>query len=799
MSRFLSHILTTLILIFLLPLSLAAQTAATASVSGRIIDPTGAAISGAAVTLRNSATQTEKTVTANASGEFQFTDLAAGEYRVNLSAPGFAGLAQTLRLTPSENRRLDFTLRPAALSENVVVSATRTVESIAAIPGSVSVIEREQVQQQADLSNSLGDALGKLVPGLAPGSQSSSLFGQTLRGRNALVLIDGIPQSTTRNVSRDLTTLDPSAIDRVEIIRGATAIYGEGATGGIISIITRPPATGRALNFSTDLGFGNSLSHPADSFGGFIRQTLSGKYREVDYLFSGSFDHTGGFFDAEGDRIPPDPHAQGGPADTNAYNLGFKFGYDLAPKQRLQIGLNRFVSDQDTEYATDPAVNKLPPLTQKARAIRGLRLDDQEGTRNLLVDFSYSHQNLFGSRLQTQFYHREYLTRFFPSDSRAFAALGRAIIQSRLDSKKNGGRVLIETPLSRLGLTAVYGFDVNVEHTAQPVSIIDPVAFDQSGGLVYKVIGGRDWVPLLKPRNAGAFLQLEWRKFERLTLRAGARHERINVHVPDFTTLANNAIKGGELKYHDTLFNAGAVYSLTSSISLFGNFGQGFSAPDIGLTLRGAPAGSVVNTLQFAAQKVNTYEGGVRGYWQRVQASLAVFRNNSDLGTSSAGFNRPVVRAPERVYGAEATLDLTPVERFRFGGTLTWLEGKSDPDRDGRYTYLNSYRIPPLKLTAYAEYQTLPRWRNRLQVTYSGSRHRFGASTAFGERRVEDYATVDYLGSVRLGKGALRFGVENLLNKQYFVRESQLVRTGGNSSYAAAQGAALSVGYSLTY
>jgi iron complex outermembrane recepter protein len=784
----------------LLLASIALAQEGSGSVYGTVFDSTGAAISGATVKLSSpKASDLAASTTTDVNGIFRFHNLPEGKYRLSVTAAGFTEATQDLMIIAGGSGNIELLLNPAAISGDVVIGATRTVESIAAIPGSVTIIDREQITQQSDLSNSLTDALGKLVPGLAPGSQSSSVFGQTLRGRRPLVLIDGIPQATNRNVSRDLTTIDPAAIERIEVIRGATAIYGEGAAGGIINIITRSAATGEPLNFSTDIGFGNSLSHLADSFGGFTRQTFSGKHRRVDYLLSGSFDRTGGLFDAEGDRIPPDPHGQGGPADTNAYNLYSKLGYDFTSKQHAQISLNRFVSEQETEYASDPSVNLLPPLTQKARVIRGIRLDDPQDSRNLLIDFNYAHQNLFGSRLQTQYYHREYLTHFFPSDNRRVPNLGNVITQSRLDSKTNGGRALIETPLKRAWLTAVYGLDLNIEHTAQPVSIIDPTAFDQSGGLVFRVSGNRDWVPLLKSRNAGAFLQLEWRKFEQLTLRAGGRHERIHVNVPDFTTIAGNAVIGGNLNYHDTLFNAGAVYSLNPFISIFGNFSQGFSAPDIGLSLRGAPAGAVVGTLQFAAQKIDNYEVGMRGYWQRLQASLTVFRGNSDLGTSSAGFNQPVVRAPEKVYGVEATLDVSLMNSMRMGSTATWLEGKFDPDRDGRFTFLNSYRIPPVKATAYLEHDMLARWRNRLQVTYSGSRNRFGASANFGERRVEDYVTVDYLGSLKLGRGSLRFGIENLLNKQYFVRESQLLRLGTNSSYTAAQGATLSVGYTINY
>ena len=68
----------------------------------------------------------------------------------------------------------------------------------------ITVISSEELQSEAALSNNnLGDALGKMVPGLGIGAQSQSVFGQTVRGRKVLVLIDGIPQHTIRNVARD--------------------------------------------------------------------------------------------------------------------------------------------------------------------------------------------------------------------------------------------------------------------------------------------------------------------------------------------------------------------------------------------------------------------------------------------------------------------------------------------------------------------------------------------------------------------------------------------------------------------
>jgi iron complex outermembrane receptor protein len=770
-------------------------------VAGRVLDASGAVVARATLTLMTSAhaDKQPRVTTTDDAGQYRFTDVPPGSYVLVATSTGFSPATITIAVTAGEMSTADFTLEPAGLNETVTVSVTRRNESLTSIPGAITVVSGNDVRQQMQLTNSLPDALGNLVPGLAPGSQSQSVFGQNLRGRRALVLIDGIPQATTRNVSRDLSTIDAAAIERVEVIRGATALYGDGATGGVINIVTKRPADG-AAQFTTDVSFNMSLTHAADSPGANVRQTVSGRRGAFDYVVGASLDHVGSFFDAEGDRIPPDPHRQGGPADTNAQSVFGKLGVAPARDQQLQLSVNYFTSEQSTEYTNDPSVSALPPGTQKARTIRGLSLDDPEGTDNTNLSLDYVHRNFGGQRLQGQLYYRDYLTVFFPSDGRAFASQGHVISQSRLDSRKIGGRFNVEVPSRARALPALLaGIDVSDESTEQPVSVMDAAAYDASGGLVFRKVGDRVWVPRIDLQNVGLFVQADWALTSKWEVRAGLRHERASASVDDFTTLAGARASGGTIKYDDTHYNAGVVFHPTTAVQIFGNFAQGFSLPDIGLVLRGAPNGASVATLPLEAQKVDMYEIGARGQWRVFAPSVAVFYNTSELGTSSAGFNQPVVRAPERVHGAEATLDVRPGTRLSAGGSISWLEGKHDPNRDDIFTYLNSWRIPPVKATSYLEFRVLPRWQNRLQLLYSGDRNRFGNSNAFGERPVESYTTLDWLSAFETPKGTLRVGIQNLLNNQYFLRDSQLLRVGGNLSYAAAQGAVVSVAYSLVY
>jgi iron complex outermembrane recepter protein len=680
----------------------------------------------------------------------------------------------------------------------LTVIGRRLPERIDAVPASVTVLSREQVQTTAALSNNnLADALGKLVPGLGLGSQSQSTFGQTMRGRKVLVLIDGIPQHTIRNVSRDLQTISPLAIDRIEIIRGTTALYGEGAAGGIIHIITRR-AQGPGLELGTEANFTTAPRNAADALGGSFSQSVADRRERFDYLAVASLERTAGLFDAEGDRIPPDPHGQGGLGDVWAGNGLARLGVHLAQDQRLELAGNHFENVQATDYTSDPTVNAAPPGSEKARAKAGLDLEDPQRTRNSLVSLSYRHARLLRGELTAQVYFRNYITRFFPFDGRMAAAYGRQIVQSRLVSRRLGARLQAGSALP-FRISALYGLDASGERTRQPVTILDAGLYDASGGLVFRKLGGLSWVPEMQVGNLAPFLQLQWDATPAIAVRAGVRQELIHLEVDDFTTLAGNPIGGGALGFSKTLGNVSLMVNLPGGVSTFASVMQGHSLPDVGLILRNAPMSSTLASLNTEPQRVNAYELGVRLHHDRIEASAAGFISTSDLGTSSGGFNMPVVRAPERVHGIEATLEARITDTWRAGAAGSWLSGELDKLGDGNFTPLNTYRIPPLKLTGFIGKSFGATWEVQLFGIYSGKRDRFAGSTMFGERAVADFYLVELLAGGRVGPGRVRIGISNLLNRQHAPVTSQLLWSGTNATNAAGTGLMTTLGYALTY
>ena len=654
---------------------------------------------------------------------------------------------------------------PETKLEPVVISATRTETPVSELTRSVTVVEREEIERQSRIDRNLGAVLSKSVPGFSQSTEALTDFGQTLRGRNFLTLIDGVPQSSPlRDGRRSLNTIDADAIERVEVVRGGSATYGFGATGGVVNIITRRPEEGR-VNGHSEAGIKVSTTNPDDSLEWHTNHQVSGRVGEVDYLLGGTFVQRNGFFDADGDRIPADPFGvQGGLADTNEYNILGKLGYEFDEgEQRIELSANHFSVFQDSDFAG--IGNGDPANSVKTPAVRGNDNVKDPGTENTTVNLEYRNKSLLRSDVRTQIYYADLTTRFskFPGFS-----------QVEITSEKFGGRLTIDTPVQAgpVSLNAVWGMDFLHDETAQPS------------------FNAPETTPDLTQDAIAGFLQLEVPVADWGLLRGGIRYEDISVEADDVVNGQGVFVNGGFLNFSETLFNVSATVFVTENAELFGGFSQGFSLADLGRAINDTTA-TDVSQLRSEVQTVDNYELGLRGQYESWDASVSGFFSESDNGTT---FDQDLVIAkqPERIYGVELAVNVTPFDSLRVGGTFSWLEGEVDLDDDGNFDEdLPSTRVPPLKATAYAEYSPFDWWTLYLQGLYSGNRN--PDSTQFGNGEVDDYIIFDLYSSVDTGYGKLQLGVQNLFNEDYF----PVLNQAGALPFAFSKGPGRTV--SLTY
>lgn len=117
--------------------------------------------------------------------------------------------------------------------DSIIVSANRTHRTVAEMAQTTWVIEGQEIEQQVQGGKEFKDVLAQLIPGIDVSSQGRTNYGMNMRGRAIVVLIDGVRLNSSRTDSRQLDAIDPFNIEHIEVISGATSLYGGGSTAGL--------------------------------------------------------------------------------------------------------------------------------------------------------------------------------------------------------------------------------------------------------------------------------------------------------------------------------------------------------------------------------------------------------------------------------------------------------------------------------------------------------------------------------------------------------------------------------------
>ncbi len=163
----------------------------TATVLGTVTDPTGSAIPGATITLKNTATGVTVTAQTDENGNYQFFNVKIGQYQVAAEAQGFSrGLAENIQVTVNARQRVDLSLKAGALSETVNISAesAQLLETETSARG--QIITREQIVNLPLNGRAYAD-----LALLSPGVRKSVLNNQDSGGRDASFNVNGLRSS----------------------------------------------------------------------------------------------------------------------------------------------------------------------------------------------------------------------------------------------------------------------------------------------------------------------------------------------------------------------------------------------------------------------------------------------------------------------------------------------------------------------------------------------------------------------------------------------------------------------------
>ena len=317
-SRRFAKILGTILLIGVLGLSVTAETGQS-FVRGRVLDPNGAVIPSATITVESKGRRV-LTTTSNAKGEFSLT-LDAGEYLLKVSADGFAETTQVVNLKPDTPGSLDVALQLAASNAFVTItdggylteslgSATKTLTALRDIPQSITVITSDQIKDQS--LQSLADVV-TYVPGIVSHQGENNRDQLVIRGNStsADFFLNGVRDDV--QYYRDLYN-----VERVEAIKGPNAmIFGRGGGGGVINRVTKEAAFTSIREITLQGGSFRNRRLTAD-FGEALTKKLA-------FRVNGLYENSGSFRDhVKLERYGIAPTATIAPDSETRITLGFE-------------------------------------------------------------------------------------------------------------------------------------------------------------------------------------------------------------------------------------------------------------------------------------------------------------------------------------------------------------------------------------------------------------------------------------------------------------------------------------------
>ena len=202
---------------------------------------TAQVLAGVTVTARSA-----KPVLSNDSGEVVMT-LPAGKYTFHFTHVGYDVFELTVTLPDTTTHEILLPATGKSLEQVTVVASTRNNQRIENSPLKVEVLGKEEMDEEntikpGNIASILGDISGIQIQQSSAVSGNSNVRIQGLDGRYTQILRDGMPLFDGFSGGFGIMQIPPLDLKQVELIKGsASTLYGGGAIGGLINLISKRP------------------------------------------------------------------------------------------------------------------------------------------------------------------------------------------------------------------------------------------------------------------------------------------------------------------------------------------------------------------------------------------------------------------------------------------------------------------------------------------------------------------------------------------------------------------------------
>ena len=501
--------------------------------------------------------------------------------------------------------------------DTIVVTASRTEQRVMDTAASINVVNSQQLhdgQPEQNLSESLQRAPGIFALNRQNYAQdlliSSRGFGanSTFGARGIKIIVDGIP-GTAADGQGQISHIDLSSADHIEVMRGPFSVLYGNSAGGVINVFTENGKPGAEVIPYVSAGSYGQLKYGVKA---------DGEQNDLNYVLDAGVLHTDGYRDH---------------SSADRHNQNAKLGFKLAENTSMTLVANNVnLSAQDPLGLTAAQLQNNPRSAGNNALADNTRKSVDQDQGGLVVTQRVSADD---SVTLTPYYGERHTVQYLASPASNVVDLHRAFYgmnSNWLHAGEVGG-----TPLK-----LVIGLDSNQNKDHRQT-------FTSAGG--QPPVGAPIQDYGMEARNLDEYVQGELRPTKRLAFTAGARQSETTL-----SATSNNALKSlGSHAYQATTGMASAQYYVQEDTNVYLSYGSGFDTPTLNQILYSTnyvnAGGTNTGNIGLMAARTRQLEVGFKSEIPgnaQVKAALFDADTNDDIVISSSnGGKTSYINAPK--------------------------------------------------------------------------------------------------------------------------------------------------------
>lgn len=690
----------------------------------------------------------------------------------------------------------------------VVVTATKTEQTIANVPASVSVITSQDI---ADKNiSSVQEAL-QFLPGIfIDQSAQGSLTMRGMSSTDILVLVDGVQQNNTYNGTVNFNMIPISNIERIEVLRGgASSLYGGHAVAGVINITTKgAPEYGTSVVADVSYGSYNTWKKAVS-----VNSRLSDKWSLGVTYEKRSSDGYKGFYrslapkkgtasiSADLPQLSNGTFIYGGRGEKEweHENYGFKIGYNFDESKSLVYSYNRINSESSYSnpftYVHDTKGNPVWSGNVQVGTNKVISLSP----KNFL---GYDNENKRDTHILT---YRDTANDFLARASYTHDKVDGFTSPTVPSSYKN----VDWTGAGDYSLHPGKKFTYEVEKTWRDIGkhTINAGASYHTEEMIQKRYNLSSWHNKNsiinqyaqdegKISNLAVFVQDEYKFDDEWSLFVGARYDRYKKGDGTFWASGKNGYDTtSEGKtYNHISPKVSLEYKANESTNYYMSYGESFNPPPLVYIYRygGSGMGNVIPNPGLDPETSKTWELGMKRQLtdrDSVDISLYNVKTKDKIeytyfylpGTSTTEYKQYINYGVEKRRGIELNYEHKFTDNLTSYVNYAWQSGKvsgpklEDTNKSG-YSNAVDYSVPKHIFHAGLAYDK-EKWTGLLDMQYVSARQ--SSTAAAGEYGAYDgYFLVNTSVGYRVTPDfTVKFSIDNIFDREFYDNEATAGRT----------------------